>query len=62
MYAYEKPGRRQETQPATGYNMTQSDRKRDHDHERGVAILTRKDTNVKPIPLNTNLQPIATRV
>ena len=48
--------------PPTGYNITQSDRKRDDYHERGVAILTRKYTNVKPIPLNTNLQAIATRV
>ena len=48
--------------PPTGYDITQPDQKRDDDNERGVEILTRKDTKVKPIPLNTNLQPIATRV
>ena len=48
--------------PPSGYNIIQSQKKRDDDHERGVAVLIRNNINHKTITLNTNLQAVATRI
>ena len=48
--------------PPSGYKITQSPKKRDDDHERGVAVLIRNNINYKIITLNTNLQAVATRI
>ena len=48
--------------PPSRYNIMQSPRKREDDHERGVALLIRPDVNFKNVPLNTNLQAVAARV
>ena len=48
--------------PPSGYGYFKSPRKRSDNHDRGVAVLIRKDTHHKPLPLNTVLQAVAARL
>ena len=48
--------------PPSKYNIIQSPKKRDDDHERGVAILIRKNINYQNVQLTTNLQAVAARI
>ena len=48
--------------PPSGYQIKQSPKKRDDDHDRGVAILVRNNINSKEISLNTSLQAVASKI
>ena len=48
--------------PPSNYNIVQSKKKRDDDHERGTVILVRKDTNYEEITLNSPLQVAAVKI
>ena len=48
--------------PPSGYTIIPSPIKRTDGHERGVAILVRKNVNYKCLPLTTELQAVAVKL